>query len=184
MGPQELRPRLWRWTARHPGWTPEQGGEGGWEPEAGCHALVAPDGRALVLVDPLVPADDEDGFWRALDGDVERHGPPHILLTVFWHARGSRRILGRYEGARLCAYAPARESAHELAYRVPEYDAVVVGDSLIRPPGGDVRVWSHEPSVRTELRSRLAQPLGLLLLTHGEPVLGGGREALARALEA
>ena len=62
---EQLRPRLWRWTATHPDWSPEEGGPDGWQPEVSSHALVEED--ALVLIDPLVPADDEERFWHALD---------------------------------------------------------------------------------------------------------------------
>ena len=51
---RELRPRLWHWTAPHPEWTPESGGDDGWEQEVGCYAYVSPDGGTLVLLDPLV----------------------------------------------------------------------------------------------------------------------------------
>lgn len=37
---------------------------------------------------------------------------------------------------------------------------------------------------RDKLRALLERPVAMLLLTHGVPVLGGGGEALARALEA
>ena len=209
---RELKPRLWYWTARHPDWAPDDGGEDGWEPDVGCYAHVAPDGGTLVLVDPLVPAGDEDAFWRALDGDVEHHGPPNVLVTIFWHARSAQQILDRYDGARVWAHGPAREElskrtsvtdvyelgdplpagiqaaatggdAHEVAYLLPEYDAVVLGDAMIAPPGGAARVWPEDDSVRTALRQLLERPLELLLLTHGAPVLAGGGAALARALE-
>jgi hypothetical protein len=212
MNVRELKPRLWYWTARHPDWTADQGGEGGWEPDVGCYAYVAPDLRALVLIDALVPGGDADSFWEALDDDVAHHGPPNVLVTVDWHARSAQAILDRYEGARVWAYAPAREelgkrttitdvfelgdslpagieahdaggSDHEVAYRVPEYAAIVVGDSMIAPPGGVPRVWPDEDSVRPALRALLDHPIELLLLTHGEPVLAEGGAALARALE-
>jgi hypothetical protein len=44
---------LWRWTALHPDWTPEEGGLDGWEQEVSSLYLEAPD--AVVLIDPLVP---------------------------------------------------------------------------------------------------------------------------------
>src|SRR5215218_6193203 len=93
---RELRPRLWYWTARHPDWTPEEGGADGWEPDVGCYAYVSPEGDELVLIDPLVPDDDMfDGerFWRALYRDVEHHGPPNVLITIYWHARSAPRII-------------------------------------------------------------------------------------------
>src|SRR5215208_627292 len=166
MDPRELKPRLWYWTARHPDWGPGDG----WEPDVGCYAYVTPDGGTLVLVDPLVPAGDDDALWRALDADVDHHGPPHVLVTVFFHARSAQEILDRYDRARVWGHAPARDELakwtsvtdgfqlgdplpagiqalpvggdeHEVAYLLPEYDAVVLGDAMIAPPGGAVRVW-------------------------------------------
>jgi hypothetical protein len=65
---------------------------------------VAPDGGTLVLVDPLVPAGDEDAFWRVLDGHVEHHGPPNVLIKVFFHARsGPLELLLLTHGAPVLA---------------------------------------------------------------------------------
>jgi glyoxylase-like metal-dependent hydrolase (beta-lactamase superfamily II) len=128
MDVEQLRPRLWRWTATHPDWTPEEGGPDGWDPEVSSFALVEDD--ALVLIDPLVPADDDERFWRALDDDVAHHGPPQVLLTVFWHTRSAQMILDRYEGAR--AYAPAAAAA-EARERVATVELFDLGDTL---PGG------------------------------------------------
>jgi glyoxylase-like metal-dependent hydrolase (beta-lactamase superfamily II) len=209
---RELKPRLWYWTALHPDWTPDESGENGWEPEVGSYAYVSPDLAAFVLFDPLVPEDD-GALWDAIDADVEHHGAPHVLITVPWHWRSSQAVLDRYPGARVWAHAPAREelgawttvtdvfhagdrlpggveahtvggSAHEVVYRIPEHEAVVVGDSLIARPGEPVRVWPDEESVPPALRALLEYPVELLLLTHGEPVLAGGGGVLARALEA
>jgi hypothetical protein len=210
MKARELRPRLWYWTAPHPDWTPEQGGEDGWEQEVGSYAYVSPDGRELLLFDPLVPRESEDEFWRSLDEDVERYGPPQVLITCFWHARSADAISDRYEDARVWSYAPSlaeaskwmrvtdafeREEAlpagieasmvaraiGEVTYRLPEYDAVVTGDALAAAPGAPVRVWQADEEA---VRALLDRPIEMLLLTHGEPVLEGGGEALARALEA
>lgn len=214
MDVRELKPRLWYWTARHPEWTADDGGDDGWEPEVSSYAYVSPDRGTLVLVDPLVP--DRDGgeaCWRQLDDDVRHHGPPQVLITVPWHWRSSQAILDRYPGTRVWAHAPAREeleewttvtngfqvgdalpggieahdaggSSHEVAYRIPEHAAVAVGDSLIARPGEPLRVWPDEESVRPALRALLDYPVELLLLTHGEPVLADGGAVLARALEA
>jgi glyoxylase-like metal-dependent hydrolase (beta-lactamase superfamily II) len=162
----ELAPGLWRWTATHPEWTEEQGGSEGWEPEVSSYALVGED--ALVLIDPLVPDDEEERFWRALDDDVEQHGPPQIVLTVFYHARSAPTILGRYPGAAVWAPAAAEAQARErvdLAHVygdgdrlpggiegkttehraeallwIPEHSAVAAGDLLLGTPKGGVRV--------------------------------------------
>ena len=161
-----------------------------------------------MLFDPLVPDEGEEDVWRSLDDDVEHHGAPHVLITIWAHARSAARIFERYPGARVWAHAPARDEIaksapvtdafsigdplpagvealpavggepYEVAFRVPEHDAVVVGDALAAAPGAPVRVWYGDES----LRVLLDRPLELLLLTHGDPVLEG--EALARALEA
>jgi glyoxylase-like metal-dependent hydrolase (beta-lactamase superfamily II) len=146
-----IAPGLWRWTAYHPEW----------RKDVGCVYLETDD--AIVLVDPLVPADDSERFLEYLDGDVGRAGSDvHILLTVYWHVRSANELAGRY-GAEV--WAPARSvlpverrtglepravrpgdplpgdlEAHasgraaELVYRLPEQRAIVVGDVLLGDP--------------------------------------------------
>ena len=113
----ELRRGLWRWTGLHPDWTPDEGGPNGWEQDVGCVYYEAPD--AVVLIDPLVPPEDAERFWSALDRDVERAGNDvHVLLTVFWHGRSSREIADRY-GAEIWA--------HEKALHVEQTAAEAAG---------------------------------------------------------
>ena len=122
---QQIAPHLWWWTAPHPDWGQDDFVDGqGWERDVSSYALV--EGDSFVLFDPLVPA-GEEAFWSALDGDVEHHGPPSILITVFWHARSSAQILDRYEGATLWAHEP---SATEVAERVPVTSTFSGGDVL------------------------------------------------------
>ena len=67
-----------------------------WPRDVGCVYAETPD--ALVLVDPLVPQDEEDRFWEALDRDRRRleHLPVEILLTCAWHRRSSDVVAARY----------------------------------------------------------------------------------------
>ncbi|MDQ3891059.1 MAG: hypothetical protein M3312_11005 [Actinomycetota bacterium] len=213
---QELAPGLWRWTAPHPDWTPEDGGPEGWERDVGCLYYEAPDG--LVLIDPLAPpGDDGERFWRALDRDVERLGAPRVLVTVFWHARSAQAVLDRYEGAQVWVHeaAVARLGervratrtfrmgeplpgdvvaidalrADEVLYWLPALRALVAGDVLLSDDGG-VRLcpdsWLPEETdprdFRASLRALLDLPVEMVLVSHGDPVLANGREALARAL--
>jgi glyoxylase-like metal-dependent hydrolase (beta-lactamase superfamily II) len=154
----ELAPGLWRWTATHPEWTEEEGeGEDGWEPEVSSYALVRED--ALVLIDPLVPADEEERFWRALDDDAEHHGPPQIVLTVFYHVRTAPTILARYPGAALWAPAAAEAQARE---RVAVAHLYGDGDAL---PGGMVgRTPEHRAEAVLWIPSHNALAAGDLLL--------------------
>ena len=163
---QRIRPGLWRWTAPHPDWTPEEGGDDGWERDVGCVYYEAPD--AVVLIDPLAPSGaDGERFWEALDRDVERAGRPvAVLLTVFWHERSAQEVVERYPGATFWAHEraldrlegtvtnpfrlgdalPGGVSAYdanrrdEVVYWLPEHRALVAGDVLLGAPGGGVRV--------------------------------------------
>ena len=127
MDTEQIAPNLWHWTARHPGWKPEsRGADGlGWEEIVSSYAVVA--GDVLVLIDPQVPGDDTDRFWEALDGDVEAHGPPAILITVFWHARSAEEIADRYPGATI--WAPA-DNPDEVAEQLSSPKPYSAGDEL------------------------------------------------------
>jgi glyoxylase-like metal-dependent hydrolase (beta-lactamase superfamily II) len=206
---RELRPGLWRWTARHPDWTPEEGGPEGWEPEVASYVYEAPD--TLVLFDPLSPS------WGELDERVERLGPPNVLLTIYWHARSAPEILDRYEGARVFAHENRLEQMRkrvaptdtfgggdslpggveamttrdgEALFWLPAHGAIVAGDVLLGREDGGVRVcpdsWLGDKitpqQVRDELRPLLDRPVELILLTHGEPVVENARGALEQAL--
>jgi glyoxylase-like metal-dependent hydrolase (beta-lactamase superfamily II) len=153
---QEIAPQLWWWTAPHPDWTPEdlEGGKG-WERLVSSYALLAYD--KLLLFDPLI----ED--WAALDRMVEQHGPPAVLITIFWHVRSTQEILDRHEGASVWVHEPAAEwigertrytnvfkvgdevpggveavdmrRIEEVAYWLPSHNAAVVGDTILGHDG-------------------------------------------------
>jgi hypothetical protein len=182
----ELAPGLWRWTAPHPDWKDGAG----WEQEVGCIYYEAPD--ATVLFDPLVPPEREP-FFEALDRDVERRGLPlTILLTCTWHERSAAELAERYGAGDV---PPAGVESfplpeiEETVWWLPEHAALVPGDVLLGAPEG-VRVcpdsWlgehSSPASIRGALRPLLDLPVERILVSHGEPVLERGREALEGAL--
>lgn len=213
MDVQEIAPHLWHWTAPHPEWKPEyeEGGRG-WGEIVSSYALVTDD--ALVLIDPQVPAEESDAarFWEALDRDVEAHGPPAIVLTVFWHARSAAQIADRYPGATIRAPADTPEGhvpythtysagdelpagirasdVSRLGERVlylPSHKAVVFGDVVLDGirllPDGWLRNDMTKKDVADALRPLLDEEIELILLTHGGPVADGAHEKLADALE-
>jgi glyoxylase-like metal-dependent hydrolase (beta-lactamase superfamily II) len=193
---EKIAPGLWRWTAPHPEWRPDAD----WPRDVGCVYYEAAD--AVVLIDPLVPADEAGRFWEALDRDVARAARPLVVLrTLHWHQRSIDEVLERYPGARLWSPEsndplPARvdaypvERAEETLFWLHEHHALVSGDVLLGTDGGGVRVcpdsWlpkeSRGPAFRESLRFLLELPIELVLVSHGRPVLENGREALAAAL--
>ncbi len=148
---------LWRWTGFH----------AEWKQDVGCVYYEAPE--ALVLVDPLVPPEDEERFWGALDRDVERAARPvHVLVTVYWHTRSARELVERY-GARVWAPSRARAAvsrragvvtdpfrpgdplprgveafatarSSEVVYWLPEHATLVPGDVLLGDGAGGIRL--------------------------------------------
>ena len=200
MDVQELRPGLWRWTATHPEWEHAEH----WGPEVGSVYAELPD--ALVMVDPLVPQDEEDRFWEALDRDVERVGKPvHVLLTVHWHERSVATVLDRYKATlwrpEEKGQLPAGVHAEvvkgsdwvEALFFLESHRALIAGDLLIGKNGGGIELpvrwfpkgeqdWA-EQELKPELRKRLGGlPVELVVVSHGEPVLEDGAAALQRAL--
>jgi len=200
MDVRELRPGLWRWTAAHPEWEHAEH----WGPEVGSVYAELTD--ALVMVDPLVPQDEEDRFWEALDRDVERVGKPvHVLLTVHWHERSVATVLDRYKATlwrpEEKGQLPAGVHAEvvkgsdwvEALFFLEPHRALIAGDLLIGKAGGGIELpvgwfpkgeqnWA-EQELKPELRKRLAElPVELVVVSHGEPVLEDGAAALERAL--
>ena len=164
---EQIAEGLWRWTTRHPDWTPEEGGEEGWAAEVGCVYYEASD--AVVLIDPLAPTEDRERerFWRALDRDVAQAAKPAaVLLTVFWHERSATEVAARYPDSTIWAHerAPERIEArvtnpfgvgdplpgdveafdacrgNEVMYWIPKHRALVPGDVLLGAPGNSVRM--------------------------------------------
>jgi hypothetical protein len=194
---RELKPGLWRWTAPHPAWRPgaKPGSAGDWPQDVGCVAYAALG--TLVLVDPLVP---DDG-WPVLDALVRDHGPNvHVVTTLQWHRRSRAAVVERYGAATSRARSALPEGVEPIPLRrmgetmvwLTGPRALVPGDRLIGGPRGGLRPcpdsWLprgvDRAALRAALRVLLDLPVAMVLVSHGRPVLRGGREAIARALSA
>jgi hypothetical protein len=195
---REIAPGLHYWTAAHPNYdpVPEPESPADWPEQVGCVLFEAPD--AVVLIDPLVP----DERWGELDERIAER-PVVVLTTMRFHGRSRDAVLERYGGTKVRHDAPmpagveARPVAgfDETIYWLPEPRALVPGDRLIGDGQGGARIcppsWlDYIPSdagveeLRAALAPLLELPVEHLLLSHGDPVVGGGRSALARALAA
>jgi hypothetical protein len=198
-GLEELRPGLWRWTAPHPDWRPSPpGSSGDWERDVGC-VLYEADGAA-VFFDPLLPP-DPGRFWPELDRRVRGSERVAVLTTIGWHRRSRDAIVDRYGAttSRARASLPAGvesipiRRAGETMFWLPGHRALVPGDRILGGKRVGLRLcpdsWlDYLPSKITRaelaelLRPLLDLPIELVLVSHGNPVLGRGRAALERAL--
>ena len=183
---------LWRWTAEHPNWKnwPNHEREAR---EVGCVYYEADD--ATVLIDPLVPAGEEDSFSRHLDADVERRGlPVVILLTAEWHRRSADELASRH-GARIGGALPEGveeipiEGADErqVAYFIRPHAALVVAEIFGVDIDGELYVGRSPALERPdELEASLDRimelPIERLLVSHGEPVLKDAKTRMKEAL--
>lgn len=176
----EIAPGLWRWTGYHEEWREDVG------------SVYCETGDGVVLVDPIVPTDDSERFWRALDRDVRRLGAPvHVLVTVHWHTRSSAAMVERYEAR---VWAPSRVRAAvarragvvtdpfrpgdplpggiqalptvrggEVVYWIPRHSALVPGDVLLGDGAGGARMCPESWLPTSKKRADLAASLRPLL---------------------
>lgn len=201
---QELRPGLWTWTAVHPEWTEDDVGPEGWDRNVRSYAYDS--GPCLVLFDPVAPPSLLEGLVESKDVAVllteechvrsaaecvERFGATvHVMKEAVPEL--SLPAKGFKEGDTLPGGVVAQVEvyAFEAIFWIPAERAIVSGDALI---GGERGVhvqpesWHLDgttpASFRDTLRPLLELPIELVLLTHGDPVLAEGREAVRAALD-
>jgi hypothetical protein len=198
---QEIGAGLWRWTAPHPDWRPgaEPGSPADWDQGVGSVLYEAPD--VAVFFDPLLPREPER-FWQWADDRVAGRSVV-VLTTIGWHRRSRDAFVERYAAfvsrakrmlPRGVESFPLR-GAGETLFWLAEHRSLVVGDRILGAPAGGLRLcpasWlRYLPSGLTQADLRelllplLDLPVERVLVSHGEPVLSGGAEALRRALAA
>lgn len=193
---EEIAPGLRRWTALHEEWAEA----------VGALALETDDG--LVLIDPIDPPRGVRGadhvlltvFWHY-------RSTPDLKARVWASARTVKALSNRgvtvtdpvARDTELPGGVRAFETARhgELVYWLPKQKAVVVGDVLLgagakpRPTDEPLRLcperWlgkGTHSDLRRSLRPLLDLPVQRVVVSHGEPVLRGGKRALERLLQA
>ena len=200
---EKIADGLWRWTALHPDWTPKAD----WDEEVASF-YVESEGD-VVLVDPLVPADEQDRerFLEALDRDVARAGAPAIVLTVFWHERSAGELAERYEGTTVWSFAPTLDRVEgnvtnpftvadalpggiraieadreEIVLWISSHNALAVGDVLLGDAEGGVRVAPDDWFAEgTDAQAFRAAMRPLLELPVERILVGHGRPVLEDA---
>lgn len=190
---QEIAPGLWHWTALR-----ESIGS-----EVSSYYLA--DER--VTIDPMLPPEHPDWFrpehailtCRHHDRDAWQLG-----CSVWVVAQGAHELEGRGEfrtyewGEELPGGVIAHEvdalSPDETALHIPAHRALAVGDGVIRwDPDGPLGFVPDEfmddperdkAGLRAAFGRLLELDFDLLLLGHGDPVVGDAKEQLRAFLEA
>lgn len=164
MSVRDLGPGLWRWTSPHPAWKDMTDG---WPRDVGSVYWEAPEGGAILLVDPIVPAvgsEERERFFRELDRDVERvSGELAVLVLNLWHGRSAADFRERYDAQVFASAATASAISCPV-------DTVVTG--ALELPGGAqaIVVGGLSPS------ETVAHLPGSRALVFGDVVLGSARE--------
>jgi hypothetical protein len=102
----ELAAGIHRWTAPHPEWRPKS-------EEVESYALVA--GEALLLVDPLVPAEEDERrepLLAQLELLAAAAARVELLVTIPYHTRSAEALYERFAPQR-----PTRIWGHALVRR-------------------------------------------------------------------
>jgi hypothetical protein len=170
MDAHELRPGLWRWTARH----------SEWDDQIVSSAYLEAPG-AVVLVDPLVPTGEEERFFAALDADVARsYLDVAVVLTNPWHRRSAPDLSQRYDArifvgfegplpGGLEAYAGGMQP-DDVVLHAPSHRVLFTGDTLVGnelcPEDWLAEGRDHHVAC---LRQLLQLDADLVVPSHGEP---------------
>ncbi len=153
LGAHEIRDGLWRWTAFHRQW----------KKEVGCLAIPGTDG--LVLVDPLLPEEQETEWLKLLRSGARAGGGIAVVLTVFFHRRSAGLIAEKVGRVELWA----EEGGRRRLKKEPVTHHFRMGDPL---PGGLVAFPTARPGEVV-----LWHPRGRAVIA-GDALLGGKRESL------
>jgi hypothetical protein len=152
--------------------------------------------RLAILITIPYHVRSAEQLWRRYRGDAE--------TTIHGHPAAAKRLDDRSAfreiepGAPLpggaTAHAIGKPRRYETPLHLPSHDALVFGDAVAEVDGRLV-VWTskkvdakverfHRERFNPTLEPLLELDFDTVLVTHGQPLLGGGKRALRRALEA
>ena len=201
---KEITPGIWRWALRHPEWHPRT------EFGATVAAYVAHEGDGTVLIDPLLDAAATRAIDDLVTGEVVVAVtiPYHVRHSAEAAQRWGATIIGHPHLQRRLPQGapfhgdedlPLNLTMHKVTrlkerpLELPQRRALAFGDRVVGVDGG-LRVWLDKPITDRRLewfrntgapamRHLLDIDFAHALVTHGDPILDHGREALRNALD-
>jgi hypothetical protein len=153
------------------------------------------DRLAILISVPYHVRSSED-LWRRYQKDAE--------VTIHGHPAAANRLSDRSAfhaiepGVPLpggvTAHSIGKPKRHEMPLHVPSHAALVFGDAVAEVDGA-LKVWAtnkvdakaerfYRERFNPTLEPLLDLPFDAVLVTHGQPLLNGGKEALKKALKA
>jgi len=211
--PEHLVDGLWRWTARHPEWHPGEFGKevASFAADLG-EQLVLVD--PLLPGEPTATLQDLDDLAAGRRIHIVMTIPYHVRSAeplserydaeIWGHPAAAKRLgsrrrfrvlePGRSTPPNLDAVHIGRPRRHEMPILIPAHRAVAFGDAVVEVDG-ELRMWStsvvderraawYRERFAPTLEPLLDHDVDRVLVTHGQPILHGGRDALAAALAA
>lgn len=193
---EEIAPGIWHWSAPHPRWRIVVHSYALPEERVVIDPIAPPEGieRLAVLGPPEHVLLTNRHHYRASGEIAERFGAAvHCVQEGLHEFADGEPVTGFSFGDELpggvVAYEVGAICPDETALHIPARDALALADGAIRAEGGGAlsfvpdRFMDDPERTKEGLRAayrRLADELDFqhLLLAHGEPFVGDGREAL------
>jgi hypothetical protein len=157
---------------------------------------AAVEDRVAILITIPYHVRSSEELWRRYRKDAE--------TTIHGHRACAKRLEDRSAFSEIetgvplpggaTAHTIGKPRRHEMPLHLPSHGALVFGDAVVEWEGR-VRVWAtekidakverfHRERFNPTLEPLLDLGADNLLMTHGEPIMGGGTEALRKALKA
>ncbi len=152
--------------------------------------------RVAILISIPYHVRSSEELWRRYRDDAETtiHGHPAAAKRLEDRSAFSEIEPGVALPGGVTAHSIGKPRRYEMPFHVPSHDALVFGDAVAEH-GGSLRVWAADKvdaKVQRFYRERfnptleplLELPFDAVLVTHGKPVMKGGKQALKKALKA
>jgi hypothetical protein len=152
--------------------------------------------RVAILISIPYHVRSSEELWRRYrkDADVSIHGHPAAANRLKDRSAFEDIEPGVPLPGGVTAHSIGKPKRHEMPFHVPSHNALVFGDAVAEQ-GGLLRVWAtgkvdakmerfYRERFNPTLEPLLELPFDAVLVTHGRPLMEGGKQALKKALRA